>query len=56
LFTAIDGDLLAGGKGPDKFRMRIWSNNGLIYDNQLNAPDTDDPTTVTGGGNIVIHK
>jgi PKD repeat protein len=56
MLTAIDGDLLAGGKGPDKFRMRIWSDNGLIYDNQLNAPDTDEPTTIIGGGNIVIHK
>jgi hypothetical protein len=56
MLTAIDGDLLAGGKGPDKFRMRIWGDNGLIYDNQLNAPDTDEPTTVIGGGNIVIHK
>jgi hypothetical protein len=56
MLTAIDGDLLAGGKGPDKFRIRIWDDNGLIYDNQLNAPDTDEPTTVIGGGNIVIHK
>jgi PKD repeat protein len=56
MLTAIDGDLLAGGKGLDKFRIRIWDDNGLIYDNQLNAPDTADPTTVLGGGSIVIHK
>ena len=27
----------------------------LVYDNKMNAPDTDDPTTVIGGGSIVIH-
>ena len=55
MLTAIDGDMLANGKGQDKFRMRIWDDNGLIYDNQLNAPDTNEPTTVLGGGSIVIH-
>lgn len=55
MLTAIDGDQPGGG-GQDKFRIRIWSDvNGLIYDNQLNAPDSDDPTTVLGGGSIVIH-
>jgi len=55
MLTAIDGQQPGGG-GVDKFRMRIWSDaNGLIYDNQLNAPDSDDPTTVIGGGSIVIH-
>jgi hypothetical protein len=44
-----------GGGGVDKFRMKIWGNNGILYDNQLNAPDTDDPATVIGGGSIVIH-
>jgi len=55
MLTAIDGDQPGGG-GQDKFRIRIWSDGeGLIYDNQLNAPDSTDPTTVLGGGNIVIH-
>ncbi|MBE0610857.1 MAG: hypothetical protein IH609_15865 [Dehalococcoidia bacterium] len=55
--TAIDGDS-DGGKKPDKFRIRIWDrlNGGLVYDNQLNAPDDAEPTTVLGGGSIVIHK
>jgi hypothetical protein len=56
MLTVIDGDLLAGGKGTDKFRIKIWGDNGLVYDNQLGASDTDDPTTVIGGGSIVIHK
>ncbi|HEX7331058.1 MAG TPA: post-COAP-1 domain-containing protein [Pyrinomonadaceae bacterium] len=55
MLTCIDGDK-PGGDGVDKFRIRIWSDNsGLIYDNQLNAPDSDDPTTALGGGSIVIH-
>ncbi|MGE0883538.1 MAG: HYR domain-containing protein [Blastocatellales bacterium] len=57
ILTAIDGQINGGG-GLDKFRIRIWNNSGggLVYDNQLNAPDSADPTTVLGGGNIVIHK
>lgn len=57
MLTAIDGDLNGGG-GTDKFRIRIWDNNGggLVYDNQAGDPDTADPVTAIGGGNIVIHK
>jgi hypothetical protein len=55
MLTAIDGQT-AGGGGTDKFRMKIWGSSGLVYDNSLNAPDTSDPTTVLGGGNIMIHK
>ncbi len=56
--TAIDGQVNGGG-GTDKFRIKIWDKNqgnGIIYDNQMNAPDGADPTTVRGGGSIVIHK
>src|ERR1041384_1875259 len=53
--TMIDGDQV-NGDGQDKIRLRIWSDStGLVYDNQLNAPDTADPATVPGGGNIMIH-
>jgi hypothetical protein len=57
ILTAIDGQINGGG-GVDKFRIKIWNNagGGLIYDNQLNAPDNTDPTTALGGGAIVIHK
>lgn len=55
MLTCIDGQQ-SGGGGVDKFRIRIWSDtSGLIYDNQLNAPDSDDPSTALGGGSIVIH-
>jgi hypothetical protein len=43
----------------DKFRIKIWdktNNDATVYDNQLNAPDTTDPTTLLGGGSIVIHR
>jgi YVTN family beta-propeller protein len=61
LLTAVDGDRNGGG-GSDKFRIKIWDktkgdgSNGVVYDNLLNAPDSNDPTTVLGGGNIVIHS
>lgn len=56
MLTAIDGQINGGG-GQDKFRIRIWSDGGgLVYDNQINDTDSADPTTVLGGGNIVIHK
>jgi predicted lipoprotein with Yx(FWY)xxD motif len=54
ILTAIDGKL---NGGQDKFRIRIWNNQdgGLVYDNQINDPDSADPTTVIGGGQIVIR-
>ncbi|MGE0131109.1 MAG: HYR domain-containing protein [Blastocatellales bacterium] len=57
MLTVIDGQQPGGG-GQDKFRIRIWNNQGggLVYDNQMSMPDNDDPTTVLGGGSIVIHK
>ncbi len=57
MLTAIDGQEPGGG-GQDKFRIRLWNNagGGLVYDNQMNASDNADPTTVLGGGQIVIHK
>ena len=55
MLTATDGQV-AGGGGQDKFRMKITqSGGGLVYDNLLGAPDSEDPTTVLGGGSIVIH-
>jgi len=57
ILTAIDGDINGGG-GVDKIRIKIWNKNGggIVYDNQVNAPDGSDPTTVLGGGSIVLHR
>lgn len=57
MLTAIDGQLPGGG-GTDKFRIKIWdkATDTMIYDNMLGSSDTNDPTTVLGGGSIVIHK
>ncbi|MBI4456927.1 MAG: hypothetical protein HY644_13665 [Acidobacteria bacterium] len=57
LLTAIDGQINGGG-GEDKFRIKIWDKNsgdGLVYDNQIGVADNADPSTVLGGGGIVIH-
>jgi hypothetical protein len=55
LLTAIDGQV-SGGGSVDRFRIKITGPGGLVYDNQLNAPEGADPTTALGGGSIVIHK
>jgi hypothetical protein len=57
MLTVIDGKINGGG-GEDKFRIKIWDKNTdeIIYDNQIDNSDDKDPTTVIGGGSIVIHK
>jgi len=57
MLSAVDGDLQGGDK-VDRFRIRIWdaATDDLVYDNQLDAPDDEDPTTALAGGSIVIHK
>lgn len=56
LLSAIDGQRNGGG-GSDKFRIKLWAldSNTVVYDNQLGAADDTNPTTVLGGGSIVIH-
>jgi len=57
MLTAIDGQVTGGG-GVDKFRIKIWevATGNIVYDNQLGAADTADPSTAIQGGSIVIHK
>jgi hypothetical protein len=38
------------------FRIKIWDESGTVDDNLIGASDNADPTTVLGGGSIVIHK
>ncbi len=49
---------MSGGGGLDKFRIKIWdkATGNIVYDNLMGATDEADPTTVIGGGSIVIHK
>jgi hypothetical protein len=57
MLTAVDGDLNGGG-GEDKFRIKIWdkATNVIVYDNQMDAEDDADLSTMIGGGCIKIHK
>ena len=57
MLTAIDGQL-SGGGGTDKFRITIWdkATAAVVYDNNIGATDDASPTTVIGGGSIVIHQ
>jgi hypothetical protein len=55
MISAIDED---SKDKVDKFRIKIWdmANEQVVYDNQLGADDNSDPTTVIGGGAIVVHS
>lgn len=55
LLTAIDGEI-SGGGGLDRIRIKIWKDDAVVYDNLMGAEDGADPSTVLGGGSIVIHK
>jgi triacylglycerol esterase/lipase EstA (alpha/beta hydrolase family) len=57
MLTAIDGQI-NGGAGFDKFRIKIWDKitGNMIYDNQAGSSDNGNPTTIIGGGSIMIHR
>ena len=48
LVSAIDGT-------PDRLRVKIWDNSGVLYDDQPGAPDPTPPTvSVSPTGNVII--
>jgi hypothetical protein len=55
MLIASDGQINGSA---DKFRIRVVdrATGNIVYDNQMGADDTADPTTIIGGGNLVIHK
>ncbi|MCG3145691.1 MAG: hypothetical protein HONDAALG_03333 [Gammaproteobacteria bacterium] len=57
ILTIIDGQI-SGGGGRDKFRIKIWdkTTNSVVYDNQINAPDSAAPTMSLASGGVVILK
>jgi hypothetical protein len=57
MLTAIDGQV-SGGGGLDKFRIKIWelASGAVVYDNQMGATEDAVPSTVLGGGSVVIHQ
>jgi hypothetical protein len=57
LLTLTDGQVNGGG-GVDKFRIKIWNDSGVVYDNMLDAPEDIDGANpqAIGGGSIVIHN
>lgn len=54
--SVVDGQRNGGG-GVDKLRLKVWdkATGLLVYDNQLGAADTADPTTAITSGSIQIH-
>ena len=55
MLTVIDGQVKGGG-GLDKFRIKIMLGSNVIYDNQMGAPDSANPTTTVAGFNIVVRQ
>jgi extracellular solute-binding protein (family 5)/PKD domain-containing protein len=58
MITALDA-ALTPSTDVDLFRIKIWDrDNGdaIVYDNQMQAADGEEPTTALAGGNIVVHK
>jgi hypothetical protein len=55
LMTGYDSKA-AGGSGSDKIRIKILKGTVVVYDNQMGAPDTADPTKSIGDGNIRLPK
>jgi hypothetical protein len=57
MITVIDVALTPDAD-TDKFRIKIWDweDGTIVYDNQMGDADNVEPTTVTGGGSIVVHK
>ncbi len=53
--VALDGDW-NGGTDPDQFRIKIWGDSGIIYDNGMGADETTNASTVLGGGSISIKE
>ena len=57
MLSARDGQRPGGG-GEDAFRIKIWDKgtDEIVYDNQIDDDDDALPSTILGGGSIVIHK
>jgi hypothetical protein len=57
MLTAIDAELTPSSD-VDRFRIKIWdiaNADAVVYDNELGADDSSDPSTNIAGGSIVIH-
>jgi hypothetical protein len=57
LLSVVDGATKLGGDGLDYIRLQIWEPGSglLIYDSQPSAAELTAPSTLLGGGSIVIH-
>jgi hypothetical protein len=57
MVSAVDGQI-SGSGGTDLFRVKIWdrsNGNSVVYDNNMGKDENGVPTTILGGGSIVIH-
>ena len=58
MLSVIDADVNDNDSHEvDKFRIKIFDDNGIVYDNKVGETDDNaDPTTEISGGSIKIHK
>ena len=58
MLSAID-EKLTPMTDVDLFRIKIWDKddgNAIVYDNEKDVAENEDPATAIGGGSIVIHE
>jgi len=57
MLTAVDAELTPS-TDVDLFRIKIWdkATDAIVYDNEVGVSEDAAPSTVIGGGSIVIHK
>ena len=55
MVSVIDARLTPSPDDVDRFRIKIWDDDGVLYDSLIDAADDADPSTELGGGSIVIH-
>ncbi|MDX1752785.1 MAG: MBG domain-containing protein, partial [Salinimicrobium sediminis] len=53
--VAFDGNW-NNGTTSDRFRIKIWGEQGVVYDNGLGADENSNEASILGGGSIVIHE
>lgn len=54
--TGYDKKAPGGSGSSDKLRIKIWKGSVVVYDNQMGAADSADPTKAIGDGNVRLPK
>ena len=52
--SAVDGHQRERGPGTDRVRIKIWDEQGVVFDTNPGMPMSGDPTVVPRPGRIVV--